>query len=274
MDLSAQERQALAILADYIYREHYQTDWSFGIEISGADVDWDDHPRLIRSQSFGDPDYPSAVLRVLTDIYKKDKVALANLVAHVIGREVPPDETLVSSLSVLGIMEGGAKERIVFAKPIAPQFRYIEVDTYPDDFYRELISVINRLYNNNILVPIPILLRKLFENALVDVLRYFYGMQQVNLFFDVNRGRLHDFSILLENTEKRLTDFAWCKDLFNKELLRKLDDFREKGNSMAHTLPVRISKEELDRSRADVIHLTQSLFKTILLVARGKLSQT
>lgn len=274
MDLSPQERQALAILVAYICKEHYYTDWSFAVDISGADIDWDNHPRLIRSQSFGDPDYPSAVLRMLTDIYSKDRVALANLVAYVIGREVPHDKTLMSSLSILGITEGEAKERIVFAKPRTPQYRYIEVETYPDDFYRELISVINRLYNNNLFVPMPILLRKLFENALVDVLRYFYGMQEVDLFFDVNKGRFHDFSLLLENTKKRLADFAWCKDVFNKELLRSLDDFREKGNSMAHTLAVRISKEDLDMSRTEVTHLTKSLFKTILLVARGKSSQT
>ena len=63
MDLSPQERQALAILAAYICKEHYYTDWSFAVDISGADIHWDSHPRLIHSQSFGDPDYSSAVLR-------------------------------------------------------------------------------------------------------------------------------------------------------------------------------------------------------------------
>lgn len=63
MDLSPQERQALAISAAYICKEHYYTDWSFAVDISAADIDWDNHPRLIRSQSFGDPEYSSAVLR-------------------------------------------------------------------------------------------------------------------------------------------------------------------------------------------------------------------
>jgi len=85
VELSPEERQALAIIADFVFRERYHTDWNFAVDISGASVDWDKHPRLIRSQSFGDPDYPSAILRLLKDMYQTDRNAARTLIVYVMG---------------------------------------------------------------------------------------------------------------------------------------------------------------------------------------------
>jgi len=178
---------------------------------------------------------------------------------------------LKSALSALKVIQVEGETKIITPLPKSQTFRFIEVESYPDDFYSDLVRIINRAYNTELYVPLLILVRKLFENVLIDIFRSFYGMQAVNTFYDINNGKFHDFSLLLRTARQKLKDFNLIKDYFNEKLLDVLDKYREQGNASAHNLAIRISKEEIDKSRDEIIYATKSLFKIISLVINARL---
>lgn len=54
---------------------------------------------------------------------------------------------------------------------VQPENNFIEATWIPDEFYRKLIHEINVLYAHDLPISIPILLRKLFENLIIGILR-------------------------------------------------------------------------------------------------------
>lgn len=83
-NLNPEISQALAIVADFIYKKRYHTDWNFVNSLSGLGIDLSEHPRLIRSQSFSDPDYPGCILKYLLDVYKRSPAAAQIIIAYII----------------------------------------------------------------------------------------------------------------------------------------------------------------------------------------------
>ena len=68
----------------------------------------DAHPRLLRSLTFGDPDYEGHALAVLTAWYRADENSLAEVAAYLTRKFPPPDD----ALNVASVEAG--KPRIVF----------------------------------------------------------------------------------------------------------------------------------------------------------------
>ena len=262
-------KQALAVVADYICRKRYDTDWRFMADLSGVDIDWEKHPRLLKAQFFGDPDYPSAIIKFLKDIYEKNPEGAKLVISRIIGEEID-EEPLKGALTVLGIIRESDQARIIIPSIPQRRYKYLELDSFPDDFYAELIDNINRCYECQLYVPLQILVRKLFENCLIDILRMFYGTRELNLFYNVEKGRFHDFNTLLKNAKQKLKDFSYVKDVFNQQILKLLNKYRERGNAMAHNLAIRTSKDEVDSFRKEITYLTKCLFKTIKLLSTPK----
>jgi hypothetical protein len=254
------ERQALAYLANYIYKNEYGTNWSLAADIAGYFFDMTEHPRLTKAQYFHDDDYPTAILHFLEEVYEDDIESFKTLVAFILDQKLPDDQNLRAALSTLGVISG---DPTAFSATLAITIpvRLVDIDTFPDDFYSELVHLINKAYQAGAYGAVPILIRKLMENLLVDILRSYYGMRDVTMFFDKGRGRFHDFGMLLEKASERLNDFDWCKDLMNKELLAKLEKYRERGNASAHSIVVAVRKEGLDQTSDEVTQITKQLFK-------------
>jgi hypothetical protein len=262
------ETQALAYLANYIYKNKYGTNWSLAADIAGVFFDWTEHPRLTKAQFFHDEDYPTAILRFIEEVYEVDVESFKTLIAFIFDGKLPDDQNLRAALSTLGVIPANSEGFALHLTLTIPA-RMIDVDSFPDDFYRELVHLINKAYGAEVFGAVPILVRKLLENLLVDILRLYYGMRDITIFFDKGHGRFHDFGTLIDNTETRLHDFNWCNDLMNKELLEQLNKYRERGNASAHSMIVAVRKEELKEASDEITQMTKQLFKLYSVISRS-----
>lgn len=143
---------------------------------------------------------------------------------------------------------------------VPAEYTYINIESAPD-FYRELVSQINKAYYCGLYVVVPILARKLLENLLIDVLRRRFGMKDADLFYDKRRRRFHDFGQLLVSLEGCLAELHPVSSSFNRALVRRLDAFRETGNSRAHSIEVQTSQNDVDEARGELENLTRLLLR-------------
>lgn len=137
---------------------------------------------------------------------------------------------------------------------------FITVSDPGDDFYTPLIDDINRCYRAGVNDAVLILLRKLIENLLIDILRGHYGKQQIHLFFVPSQGRFHSFSTLLQNLKDNRSDFKMYY-LEIGDLVDEIDEFRENGNASAHSIEVRIPDSRLEEMSPRASKLVSRLLR-------------
>lgn len=255
--------KSLASVADFIERKRHGTNW---VLMAGLiDYNLDENPRLVKSQGFGDKDYSTWILRFLKDAYKNNPEDAKFVISRIVrdGDEQDAlDPEFRHAFEALGVIpESGATAHIV---PIM-RTKYLDIESFPHDFYRELREQINACYQQGHYPASLILIRKMLENCLIDILRRRYGLINVRMFYDTTKGRFHDFSVLLETARNKIGDFVHVKDTFNADLLREIDNFREQGNSSAHniSLDIQAVRLELDANRSKINFAVKSLFRTI-----------
>lgn len=78
--MDSSERKKVAVIAKYITESFSDSDWVSLGQVTGKLKAITDHPRLFRSLSFGDEDYPYCVAEVLGTIFSED----SNLIPEVI----------------------------------------------------------------------------------------------------------------------------------------------------------------------------------------------
>lgn len=140
---------------------------------------------------------------------------------------------------------------------------YLEIENVPDDFYRQLINLINECYNKEVYAVVPVLIRKLLESLIVDILKSKYGHANVNMFFDSSNNKYFGFNRLLKTFEDNLNDFKVDMPSLDKRILREISRFREKGNTSVHVLELDINKDksELDRDKGSINHIVKLLIR-------------
>ncbi|WP_456329934.1 hypothetical protein [Archaeoglobus sp.] len=260
------ERAFLAQAAKLIVdKAWYDVDWGIYFRMFMFDPDEILHhvPRLFRSQSFGDPDYPRNVYQALELAYQIDQQRAIAMIIYILDDIRINEEELTKYPAVKAFLEN--KDLTDFSQllpKIGASFtKYLDISDVPDPFYRDLIELINKCYSYGIYPAVLIFSRKLLENLLVDILRKKYGMQNVELFFDTKRRRFRSFNELLKNFEEKLNDFIPIIPHLDTELIRKINTFREAGNSSAHTLEVNIQKSWLDEKQADLEYVVKTLIR-------------
>ena len=263
-DIVVSTKALLARAAKFLTDITYDTDWHIYTTMFDVDDIADNVYRLYRSQSFHDPDYPSCVHNLFQEIAERDENLAIEFVRYVISHEfdlkneeiISKDLELLKALNLIGEETG--------FPTIVPTFeKYLSVKVLPGDFYIELQEQINKAFAYNILPAVQILSRKFLENLIVDILRKRYGMQRVELFYDTSRRRFHGFETLLKNLHDRIDDFTGISPVFNSDFLKKINKFRELGNSSAHTLELNLDKEELKKDVKDLEYIIKVLVKVL-----------
>ena len=120
---------------------------------------------------------------------------------------------------------------------------FIDTDVIDEHFYERLIRDINECYRIRVNSASLVLTRKLFENLLVDILRWHYGMDDIEMFFDPDQGYHHSLSQLKRNIRNNVQDFRVYSRDIDVDLLDRLDQFKERGDASAHSIVVDISDE-------------------------------
>ncbi|WP_066411373.1 hypothetical protein [Halorubrum aethiopicum] len=138
--------------------------------------------------------------------------------------------------------------------------RFIDTDVVEDQFYEQLVEDINECYRVRVNDAVLVLTRKLFENLLADILRGHYGRQNIELFFDSDRGYHHSLAELKKNLRDNVGDFRIYSRDIDEELLDKLDDFKEHGDAGAHSIVVGRTDEEIEGMADEATRLTKVLY--------------
>jgi hypothetical protein len=66
---------------------------------------------------------------------------------------------------------------------------FIQLDGLPDDFYKPILLEINLAFRNGMVISLAVLIRKIFENLIIDILRKKYGTKELTLYYDPSRRR-------------------------------------------------------------------------------------
>ena len=140
---------------------------------------------------------------------------------------------------------------------------FITATWLPDDFYKNLIDEINLVYGHQLPVALSVLIRKLFENLIIDILRKKYGTAELALYYETSKGRFQEFSVLLKNLDAKKADFHYISPHLDSKLISDINSFRETGNSGAHSLDADITIETFDKDKARINHLSQFLLRLL-----------
>jgi len=271
-EMSTNERKvdfravALARLAKFIDKYYFDIDWILIAQACGVIeiLDKPTHERVIRAQRFGDPDYPSAASAFLLDVFNTDEqtgILLVNEIISGIG-VLPSQEATAELEQILNLISGKEPDRNYLLSSLTIE-KLLEVTDIPDDFYRKLIDEINYLYKHGLALSLSVLIRKLLENLLIDILRKRYGTTELALYYDTSKHRFFDFSILLKNLENRQADFQHITTNLNNEMIGKINSYRETGNSGAHSIDANVKIEFFKDKRNDLNYLVQFLFRLL-----------
>jgi hypothetical protein len=260
---------ALARFAKFIDKYYSDIDWTLIAQACGVIEILDEpvHERVRRAKWFGDPDYPSAVSAFLLDVFNTDEQAgilLVNEIISGIGNLLSPEATaeLEQILNLIGGKEPD-KNYLLSSLPSLTIEKLLEVTDIPDDFYRKLIDEINHLYKHGLALSLSVLIRKLLENLLIDILRKRYGTSELALYYDTSKRRFFDFSILLKNFESRQTDFQHITTNLDNRIIGEINSYRETGNSGAHSIDANVKIEFFKDKRNDLNYLVQFLFRLL-----------
>lgn len=93
MPLTQEQRIRLMRVKDFIVSHHFsESDWyNIGV-LTNSYAEVDNHPRLLRSLSWGDDDYEGCVVQVLVKIVEKNEESLGGIIAY-LKEKFPDDQT-------------------------------------------------------------------------------------------------------------------------------------------------------------------------------------
>ena len=136
----------------------------------------------------------------------------------------------------------------------------IDLD-FNDVFYNELRDEINKAYQMKLFTSVMLLVRKLFENLIIEILRMKYPYNKtgnLEIYYLENDRRFQNFTILLMNIEERKIDFTVDEYLIT-EIISLIKSFRKGANANAHSIII-VSDEE-DISKFDIPRISALLLK-------------
>jgi len=117
--------------------------------------------------------------------------------------------------------------------------RIIERDIkFDEKTYQEVIFEINGAYRHYYFTSMYILIRKLFENLLIDCLRNYYQVQKIETYFSTERKQFHGFELLKSNFNTMIQETLFISKIgiVHQKLIDLLDKFKDLGNIHAHSL--------------------------------------
>ena len=138
--------------------------------------------------------------------------------------------------------------------------RFIDTDVVDVDYYTKLVEDINKSYQYGINDGTLVLTRKLFENFTIDILRAEYGGEGIDLYYNTEKGRFHGLGTLCGNLDEKSSGLNHYSRHLDNGLVNRVEQFKEHGNSQAHSVRVNISDEELEDMSTEATELTKILY--------------
>lgn len=137
---------------------------------------------------------------------------------------------------------------------------FVGTDYVEDPLNEQTIEEINRCYRIGANSAVLVLYRKLIENLIIDILRSHYGTDSIEKFYNDDRRQFHRFSKLISNFNNSLPDLDHYSDNLDGELIENIEEFKENGDAMAHSIRYDLTDEELEELSDDASYIARSLF--------------
>lgn len=154
-----------------------------------------------------------------------------------------------------------------------PNSELLITSKFDDKFYVSLISEINDVFRIGKLTATMVLIRKLFENLVIDLLRIKYGVKPPNssLFYSVRDHRYNNFSTLIKNLDGKIDDFKPYSNFlqWNKEkdsFIKFLRNIKEKGDASAHSIEITQKADEISELKPSINKYSDFLNSIILKI--------
>jgi len=257
---------AIGRFAKFVDKYLYWTDWTMVATMCGVIdlLNEPRHERVRRAQSWNDDDYATAISSFLREVFELDEQIGLAFISEITKQEELSSEAKNEFAQILSIFgDKSADATSLFQNISIPVVnKFIEVTWLPDDFYKRLIDEINLLYTNRLPMSLSILIRKLLENLIIDILRKKYGTEGLSLYYDTYRGRFQDFSVLLRNLDSKKEDFHYITSELDSSI-RKINRFRETGNSGAHSIDVNLTINQISKDKDDINYIVQFLLRIL-----------
>lgn len=170
-------------------------------------------------------DYPQATLNAVAQIYAMQH---GESVRRLIGKE---DKLTIPSVKIEKAPTLKSKKNTRKKEQIK---KIIQFET-TDHFLNKHLSEINRAYTYKCFTCVFVLTRKVLENLIVGILKAKYPTGR-DLYFDIPKGRNHDFSVVLDNLFKKRSEFGDEKKEAIERLHQKLKPFKNDANDKVHSL--------------------------------------
>jgi len=138
---------------------------------------------------------------------------------------------------------------------------------FDDEFYDELVFEINSAFGLRLCTTTVVLVRKLFEKLIIDLLRKKYGMPQIELFYSTQDDGFHSLSTLIRNLRTKTDDFKpygfFKLDREKESFLKFLWKVKEEGNASAHSLGPLLNSEEINALKPSINRFSDLLIRLI-----------
>lgn len=138
--------------------------------------------------------------------------------------------------------------------------RFIDTDKVDVHYYSSLVGDINKSYQYGINDGCMVLTRKLFENFIIDILRAEFGGKEIDLYYNTDKGRFHGLGTLTGNLREKSGDLDHYDRRLDDGLIDRVEQFKEHGNSQAHSVRVQIDDDEMEGMTGEATKLTEILY--------------
>jgi len=191
--------------------------------------------------------YPSCTLNAVAHIYAMQQGTTVLQKLDEEDRESLPNLDIKKKKIVVEERKLHKKEKII---------QLIKYDT-DDYFIMGHIHEINRAYTKECYTAANILARKVIENLIIDILREkFPPTSRINkeLYYDTNKGRFKDFSVILDNLYKKRNEFGIDGKKIIERLHSKAKKIKQDANDKTHSWFYLVErKKEIDDLEFQVI---------------------
>jgi len=140
-------------------------------------------------------------------------------------------------------------------------FLDIAEEEITSQFHHELVREINLCYQVKANEATYVLYRKLLENLVYDSLRRHIDDEDIEEIFNTNEGRREGFKHLLSVLQSRQNELAQYSTAIDSKFISKLRDFKEEGDSSAHSTVNLVTDEELEENSEEATYLARILFE-------------
>ena len=192
------------------------------------------------------------------DIFFSKITAIIRLHSKILTEKVGLLKALNRELGIMNLMYNlntSELEKLPGFEPylIRDPFLDVDKDLIRDEFYKRLIEEVNLCFGVKAYSSTMVMIRKLFENLVKDLLRKQFGLDSNKTHLYWKKDYFIGFNELILNLKKNIAEFKRYSQKIDVELIFFLKkSIQYSGNESAHTIEDSITLDQLEKLKEKV----------------------